>query len=270
MANIINKYVKKYTDKVVSKVDKLVDSFDVTNEKQAAFSITNDKGVSSINAFRNKLEAKNGLARNNQFMVSFELPSWMNDSKWLSYLGVTQFNEELGILCNKFTPPTKNLQSTSVIYSNNIERKIPLGYKWEEVTFSFIERNDYFIYNTFNEWIDGINNPITNTGRFYNDITADVKINFLDKHDNILAYYVLLEAYPTSITISEYNWETLNQFVNIDVSFNYIYGVHRDYDLSTLVKSVQEFGSSDVVSTIADITSMNWKEVGKNLWNKIF
>ena len=270
MTNIINKYVQKYTDKVTDNVNKLVSGYDITQESKSLFSVTDVNGASSISNFRNKLEAKKGVARNNQFMVSFELPSWMNDSKWLSYLGVTQFNEELGILCNKFTLPTKTLQSASVSYNNTIERKIPLGYKWEEVTFSFIERNDYFIYNTFNEWIDGINNPITNTGRFYNDITADIKMNFLDKHNNILAYYVLLEAYPVSLTVSEYNWESLNQFVTVDVSFNYIYGTHRDYDLSTLTQSIQEFGSSDAMSTIKDITNMNWLDVGKNLWNRIF
>lgn len=257
--NIINKYLNEAINNVISKGNEAVNDLDISQNT------ANISSVTSINAFRNKLQTKNGVARTNQFMVSFSLPSWMSDSTLLSYLGITQFNEELGLLCNKAIPPTKTIQSQSIKYNNTIERKIPSGYKWDEVTFSFIERNDYFIFKLFNEWLDGINNPITNTGRFYNDICSDVKINFLDKTNKVIAYYSLFEAYPTSITISNYDWEQLNQYVSIDVTFNYIYATHRDYELTSLVESVQNFGSSDVMNTLGDLTNINWS----NIWSKL-
>lgn len=263
--NIINKYVDRFKEMLTSKANKLVESMDLTGESGGLFSVTDFK-ESSLTKFRNKLEAKHGVATTNQFMISFELPSWMKDSKWLSYLGVTQFNEELGLLCYKVSPPTKTIQSTAVKYTNNLERKIPMGYKWDEVTFSFIERKDYFVYNTFNEWMDGINNPITNTGRFYNDCVADVKINFLDKNNNILAYYVLLEAKPTSISIGDLDWSQNNQFVSIDVTFDYLYSINKDYDLTQLVRAIQDFGNSDVSNTL-DSLNISWKDIGSKIKN---
>lgn len=244
--NIINKYVEKFTNKAISKLEDKITSMDITKE------FANVNSVTDLSTFRNKLNARRGLARPNQFAISFELPSWMNGSPNLSYFGITQFNEELGILCNKFTPPAKSMNTTSVRYGNNLERKIPTGYKWDTAKFSFIETGDYFCYNMFNEWLDGIINPLTNTGRFYDEITADVKINFLTKENEIIAYYTLLEAYPSQVTISDYDWDTNNSYVTIEVEFDYLYPTSRDYNLSMLFNAVSEFGSSDIASTVHD------------------
>lgn len=244
--NIINKYIEKFTNKAISKIEDKITSMDVTKEQANVNLVTN------ISSFRNKLNARTGVARPNQFAISFELPSWMNGAKSLSYFGVTQFNEELGILCNKFTPPAKSMNTTSVRYGNNIERKIPTGYKWDSAKFSFIETGDYLCYNMFNEWLDGIMNPLTNTGKFYDEITADVKINFLNKNNDIIAYYTLLEAYPSQVTLGEYNWEVNNTFVTVDVEFDYVYPTNRDYNLSMLFNAISEFGSSDVANTVHD------------------
>lgn len=267
--NIINKYVDKFKEKLVSKADQLVDSLDITNERKILSSAGSSPSLGSLSSFRNKLIGASGPARSNQFMVSFSLPSWMNDATLLSYLGVTQFNEELGLLCNKVTVPNKTLNTQSVKYGNNIERKMPVGYKWDEVTFTFIERNDFLIFNTFNEWIDGINNPITNTGRFYDSIISDVKINFLDKSNNIIAYYTLMEAYPIEINIGTLDWSTNNEYVSVDVTFNYIYSIHRDYDLTSLTSTITDFGSSDVINTLGDISNISWSGITSRLKNLI-
>lgn len=261
--NIINKYVNEALNKVVSKVNTAVSSMDITGENK------NLKLTTTIDEFRNKLNSGGGPATTNQFMVSFELPTFMNESKLLGYLGVTQFNEELGIMCYKATAPEKTFNTVKVKYENQIERDIPVNYTWDTVTFSFIERKDYLIYNLFNEWMDGMHNPVTNTGRFYNEITSDVKINFLNKNNDIMAYCSLLEAKPVSVTMSEYGWETDNQFVSIDVEFSYVYPVNKDYQLITLVNSVMDFGSSDVVNTIKDVVNTSWKGI-PSIFKKIF
>lgn len=261
--NIINKYVNQAINKVVSKVNTAVSSMDITGEKK------NLSAAKSINDFRSKLNSAGGPARTNQFMISFELPTFMNDSKLLGYLGVTQFNEELGIMCYKATAPEKKFNTVKVKYENQIERDIPTNYTWDVITFSFIERKDYLIYNLFNEWLDGMHNPITNTGRFYNEITSDVKINFLNKDNEVMAYYSLIEAKPVGMTMSELTWETNDQFVSIDVDFSYIYPTNKDFELTSLVNSVMDFGSSDVVNTLKDVINVSWKGM-PSIVKKIF
>ena len=114
-----------------------------------------------------------------------------------------------------------------------------------------------------------MHNPITNTGRFYKDIVTDVKINFLNKNNDVMAYYTLLEAKPISMSMSELNWETDNQFVTIDVDFSYMYPTNQDYQLTSLINSVMDFGSSDVANTIKDTLNLGWKGI-PSLVNKIF
>ena len=106
--NIINKYINQALNKVVSKVNTAVSSMDISGE-QVNLSLTK-----TIDDFRNKLNAGGGPAEVNNFMVSFELPTFMNDSKMLGYLGVTQFNEELGILCYKASGPEKKFNTVKV------------------------------------------------------------------------------------------------------------------------------------------------------------
>lgn len=253
MANIINKYVGQFTNKVNESLNKVVEDINITGETT---------GTKSLATFRNKLNSAGGVARSNLFMVSFELPSWMENAEFLQTLGITRFNEELGLLCSKVSAPTKSLQTQTVRYGNNLDRKIPTGYRWEEVTFTFIERNDYLIFNTFNEWIDGINNPVTNTGRFYDDTVSDVKINFLNKNGDILAYYTLLEARPSSVTISDYDWSQTNQYVTIDITFDYVYSITRDYSLYNLVNIyTTSFGQSEAWNTVEDLTQYGWKNL---------
>ena len=182
---------------------------------------------------------------------------------------VTQFNEELGIMCYKATAPEKKFNTVKVKYENQIERDIPTNYTWDVITFSFIERKDYLIYNLFNEWLDGMHNPITNTGRFYNEIISDVKINFLNKDNEVMAYYSLIEAKPVGMTMSELTWETNDQFVSIDVDFSYIYPTNKDFELTSLVNSVMDFGSSDVVNTLKDVINVSWKGM-PSIVKKIF
>lgn len=251
--NIINKYVNEAINKVVSKVNTAVSSMDISGEKK------NLSLTTTIDDFRNKLNAGGGPARTNQFAISFEVPTFMNESKMLGYLGVTQFNEELGILCYKASAPEKKFNTVKVKYENHIERDIPVSYSWDTMTFSFIERKDYLLYNLFNEWLNGMHNPVTNTGRFYNEITTDVKINFLNKDNQVMAYYTLMEAKPVSMTMSELTWETDDQYVSIDVDFSFVYPMNKDYELTSLVNSVMDFGSSDVVNTIKDTINTTWK-----------
>lgn len=262
--NIINKYINQALNKVVSKVNTAVSSMDISGEK------VNLSLTKTIDDFRNKLTAGGGPAEVNNFMVSFELPTFMNDSKMLGYLGVTQFNEELGILCYKASGPEKKFNTVKVKYENNMERDIPVSYSWDNVTFSFLERKDYLLYNLFNEWMNGMHNPITNTGRFYKDIVTDVKINFLNKNNEVMAYFTLLEAKPVSMSMSEYSWETNDQYVSIDVEFSYMYPTNQDYELTSLVNSVMDFGSSDVMNTLKDVINTGWKGLpglGKKIAN---
>jgi len=261
--NIVNKYINEAINKVVSKVNTAVSSVDISGERK------NLSTTKTISDFRNKLLDGGGPARTNQFMVSFELPTFMHDSKLLGYLGVTQFNEELGILCYKASSPEKKFNTVKVKYENNLERDIPINYSWDNMTFSFIERKDYLLYNLFNEWMNGMHNPITNTGRFYKDIVTDVKINFLNKNNDIMAYFTLLEAKPISMTMSELNWENNDQYVTIDVDFSFMYPTNQDYELTTLVNSVMDFGSSDVMNTLKDVINTGWKGI-PSIVKKIF
>lgn len=238
--NIINKYVKRFTDKIEDRADRLAGKL-----------ISDVKGPSSIDEFRSKIESK-GLARTNNFIVSFELPSFLQkDINFLSLVGLPSFSETLGIACYKVDISEFDLSKTDVKYVNNVKRAIPTGYKWGDVKFSFIENQQYQIYKLFSKWIASINNPITNTGMFYNDTISDVKINFFNKKNNIISYIALEEAQPKSVEITDFDWGSSNTFVSVDVTFDYMYQYNELFNISALLNAVTNFGDSDLVQTIS-------------------
>lgn len=243
--NIINKYIKQFTDKIENKVDDL-----------AGLVINDVTGPSSINKFRSKMESK-GIAKPNNFVVSFELPSFLqNKLNFLSIIGLPTFSETLGIACYKAVIPHSAITKAPVKYINNVTRAIPVGYKWDSITFSFIENQQYQMYKLFSKWISSINNPITNTGMFYNDTISSVKINFFNKKNNVLSYIALEEAQPTSVQITDFDWNKMNQYVSVDVTFDYMYQYNEDFNISEVLNAVTDFGSSDLVQTISQ--TYNW------------
>ena len=228
MADIINTFIQNQMDKVFKKIDNKLNNIFYSPAKD------------SIDEFRATISDHGGLQRVNQFILNIPLPEFLRKSliedfsinNALSLVGKNIFDGTLGLLCQSINIPGKNLR-TSSIKINGQTRVVPMNYEWEEVSATFIDTNDCLIYNTFYKWIDGINNPVTNTGRFYDDFVMDLRLDYLNKNNEVIGYITLNEAYPTSVTRAESTYSE-HGHMTTTVKFAYIYQTNRDYTTSML------------------------------------
>ena len=228
MADIINTFIQNQMDKVFKKIDNKLNNVFYSPAKD------------SIDEFRATISDHGGLQRVNQFILNIPLPEFLRKSliedfsinNALSLVGKNIFDGTLGLLCQSINIPGKNLR-TSSIKINGQTRVVPMNYEWEEVSATFIDTNDCLIYNTFYKWIDGINNPVTNTGRFYDDFVMDLRLDYLNKNNEVIGYITLNEAYPTSVTREESTY-CEHGHMTTTVKFAYIYQTNRDYTTSML------------------------------------
>lgn len=223
MTDIINTFIKRKTDQILDKFDKRVNNKFYSASK------------SSLDEFRSMISNSGGLQRSNRFMFNIPVPEFLRETiierfsmkNVLALEGLNIFNGEFGLLCQKVSIPAKSLHTTE-IKINGQTRRVPMNYTWDTVTADFIDPLNGLIYNTFYDWIDGINNPVTNTGRFYDDFVKDLRLDYLNKSNEVVGYIMLNEAFPISVTKSDVSYEDRG-YITTSVTFSYLYQTNRDY-----------------------------------------
>ena len=71
----------------------------------------------------------------------------------------------------------------------------------ETWTTTFINDTDFMVRNAMERWMSGINDLETGLGlNNVSDYTAQVRVEQLDRDDNILKSYVLKNCWPTAVT----------------------------------------------------------------------
>ena len=228
MTDIINTFIQNQTEKIFKKIDNKLNNIFYSPAKN------------TIDEFRSAISSHGGLQRRNQFILNIPLPEFLRKTiledftvdNLLSLAGKNIFDGTLGLFCNSIRIPAKQLRTTS-IKINGQTRVVPMNYRWETVNVTFIDTNDCFIYNTFYKWIDGINNPVTNTGKFYDDFVMDLRLDYLNKSNEVIGYITLNEAYPISVTRAESSYNE-HGYMTTTVEFAYIYQTNKEYSTSML------------------------------------
>lgn len=228
MADIINTFIQRQVDKVLNKVDKKLNDRFYTASK------------TTLDEFRAVISSAGGLQRTNRYVFNVPLPEFLRETliedfsmkNVMANLGMNVFDGTLGLLCNSIQVPGKSL-NTSRIKIGGQTRTVPMNYNWDNVTATFIDTTNSIIYNTFYNWIDGINNPITNTGKFYDDFVKDLRLDYLSKENEVVGYIALNEAFPISVSRSQMSYEDTG-YSTTTVTFTYLYQTNRDYSSNML------------------------------------
>ena len=228
MPDMINRFIQNQTDKILKRIDKKLNNVFYSPSR------------TTLDEFRAVISSAGGLQRTNRFVFNVPLPDFLRKTliedftmqNLMSNLGMNVFDGTLGLLCQQISIPDKKLNTTS-IKINGQTRTVPMNYTWDTVTAEFIETTNGIIYNTFYNWIDGINNPITNTGYFYDEFVKDLRLDYLNRDNEVVGYITLNEAYPVSVSRSECNYGGAS-YVTTKVSFTYLYQTNRDYSSNML------------------------------------
>ena len=269
MSDIINTFIQRKTNQILDKIDKKIEE-KFTNRFQSP-------SKESIDEFRSTISNSGGLQRLNRFMFNIPLPEFLrptlierfNLKNILATQGLNIFDGTLGLLCNKISIPAKSLRTTEVKI-NGQTRRVPMNYNWDTVTAEFIDPLNGLIYNTFYDWIDGINSPVTNTGRFYDDYIMDLRLDYLSRSNEVVNYITLNEAFPISVSKANVSYEDTG-FMTTSVTFTYIYQTNRDYSSDMLYNILNNVTSGVAGKLLNKATSyvdqLNPAQLVKNTFN---
>ena len=90
----------------------------------------------------------------------------------------------------------------------------------EAWTTTIINDTDFMVRNAMERWMSGINDLETGVGLTnVSDYTAQLRVEQLDRDDNILKSYVLKNCWPTAITPIELSYDTVS---DIAVSYTHL------------------------------------------------
>ena len=223
MSDIINTFIQKKTDKILKKIDKKLNNVFYSPSK------------SSLDEFRMTISNAGGIQHLNRFVFNIPLPDFIretlldrfNRQNLLATQGLNVFDGTLGLLCTKVSIPAKTLRMSEVKVNGQTLR-VPMNYNWDTITADFIDPLNGLIYNTFYDWMDGINNPVTNTGRFYDEYVRDLRLDYLSRTDEVAGYITLNEAFPISVKKADVSYDEPG-YMTTSVTFSYIYQTNRDY-----------------------------------------
>jgi hypothetical protein len=166
----------------------------------------------SINDLKASISKHGGLAQGNRFAIYMQPPaaSLLNLDLQGSIASAVSGTFKLGslindprdmsLLCESCTLPGR--QITTIEYQSvRQSNKVPYGYFNEDVTFTYLLTQDYYIKKIFDKWAEMVIDTKNYRARYQNEYATDVVIQQLNKK-NIPIYGVRLKkAYP--ITVNE-------------------------------------------------------------------
>lgn len=180
----------------------------------------------SINDLKGAIGKHGGVAMQNRFAVYMQPPAASLLNIDLQNIAVSLISgnfrasslindpRDIGILCESCTLPGR--QITTVDYQSYAHpEKIPYGFINEEVTFTFLLTQDYYVKKMFDKWAKSVIDPDKYTAGYADKYTTDVVIQQLNK-ENLPVYGVKLKgAYPvtfSSVTLDNTAENSIQKF----------------------------------------------------------
>jgi len=187
--------------------------------------------MSSIDNLKATISKKGGLAKANRFNVIFTPPSAsllnLNPQSIVGSIISGNFSagnlindpRDISILCQSVTIPGRNI-STFDHQDVRQSNKFPYTFIDEDVTFTFLLTNDYYMRQMFDNWMSGIFDADSYRVGYKKDYSVDVVIQQLNEK-NIPVYGVRLQnAFPINIDSIELSQEG-QDVVKMSATFAY-------------------------------------------------
>jgi len=192
----------------------------------------------SIDSLKSTIGRRGGIARGNRFAVYFTHPNQQQGLLNTDFSGLASnlltsvinggsidpmifFNDprDMFLLCDTVQIPGKRI-STTERRTTHKSIKMPYSYMVDEVTFSFILTNDYYIKKYFDSWQNMIVSSNDKKIAYKNTYTTDIVIQQITGgNDYIPAYGVkLLNAFPISIDAIQLGNAVGNDSLRINVT----------------------------------------------------
>jgi hypothetical protein len=206
----------------------------------------------------------NGFLLPNRFIAIFENP-WLDEKFQFSKRNI---NTRLSLRCFTVHVPQRYF-STHDRDIAGPKRKIPYNTDYDELSMQFYCGPDLMEVNLFQDWMDGILNPVTRHASFYDDYAKNSKITLLFVHNSLktidgimyayragnLSGIRFLEVYPRVISINggPLEWASKSTPLFITVTFGSREFVNiKTYD-AEMEKQLKRLQQSDLTNSLDDM-----------------
>lgn len=142
-----------------------------------------------------------GLARNNRYAIIFVPPVAVTSSG--AGAGVVTAPDygsltKILLFCDQAQLPGLNY-STIQNRTYGEFREVPYEKLFDTTSFSFYVDADFKVKQLFDEWLGGIQNPVTRNFNYYKNYTTNLVIEVQDLNDKTRYEMTLWECYPKNI-----------------------------------------------------------------------
>ncbi len=168
--------------------------------------------MADISSFKANLAT--GGVRSNQFRCILTFPAVANPGAAGT---VAEF------LCKAATVPSMDVEPIQIMY-----RGRPVNFAGERIfspwSISLYNDNDFVLRSAFENWVTAISSPGSTTGAVApNTYQVQLGVQQLDRNDQVIAEYSLIDAFPTSVGELQLSWDSNNVIQEYNVTFSYNY-----------------------------------------------
>ena len=186
----------------------------------------------NIEDFKSELRSRNGVMRNNRFLITFPPPTVLQRNG-----PAASMNRSIEFWCESINLPGYQLmQHDTRRWTYGPSEKRPFAPNFQSLQCSFIADGKGEIWTFFNNWLqyilshntpNGFNNPSGFGGYPYElaykvDYVTELNIAVFDETGKKQINIICKEAFPSQVIDTNFNWADTNSTAKVGVVFEYL------------------------------------------------
>ncbi|NCP97704.1 hypothetical protein GW796_05615 [archaeon] len=134
--------------------------------------------------------------------------------------GAGGWTETKTFLCKSAQLPSRTLGQIELNWQG-MKTKIAGDPTFDDISVTFLADVDFEAKNFFEQWVENISNMASNERSEHQEYKADVTLEQLGRTGEILASYILIGCYPTSLDAVELSTESNDTPMEFTVNLTY-------------------------------------------------
>jgi hypothetical protein len=191
----------------------------------------------NVEDFKSELNKRNGVMRNNRFLLTFATPNLLRASEELSARYPTgSLNRSIEFWCESVNMPGYQLmQHDTRRWTYGPSEKRPFAPNFQSLQCSFIADGNGDIWKFFNNWLFKILPHNTSRGfnhsgfgsfpyelEYKTDYVTQLHIGVFDEKGRKQITIICNEAFPSQVIDTNLNWADTNGTAKVGVVFEYL------------------------------------------------
>ena len=182
-----------------------------------------------IDSFKSSVAKRGGFAKQNHFSIYMTVPILnLSLDNALSNIVSGNFNplqafndpRDITLLCESCSMPGRQIATNDYATMKKPEKR-PYGYMNDDVTFTFLLTQDFYMKDVMDGWQSQIINMERNRLRYKKEYVSDIIIQQLSHSGTPIHTVKLKNAFPTTVSAVELSNTSENTIQRVTVTMSY-------------------------------------------------